>query len=62
MVDKHIPGPTRWILYENRGSIFSFYLTTILDKKPTFEMRGTWDVKDAFMAGPFVTYVFVEDK
>lgn len=31
-----------------------------LDNKFTFETKGTWEIKDRFMAGPFVNYV-VED-
>ena len=38
-----------------------FFFKTIIDNKPTFETKGTWDVKDAFMAGPFINYA-IEDK
>ncbi len=34
---------------------------TILDNRFTFETKGTWEIKDRFMAGPFVNYV-IEDK
>lgn len=27
-----------------------------LDGKPTYESKGTWEVKDSFMGGPFVNY------
>ncbi|MBP2833858.1 DUF4837 family protein [Aquimarina sp. U1-2] len=30
---------------------------TTLDDKFTFETKGTWEIKDRFMAGPFVNYV-----
>ncbi len=33
-----------------------FYETT-LDGRFTFETKGTWEIKDRFMAGPFVNYV-----
>ncbi|WP_062055067.1 DUF4837 family protein [Aquimarina longa] len=33
---------------------------TKLDNKFTFETKGTWEIKDRFMAGPFVNYV-IED-
>ncbi|WP_438710621.1 DUF4837 family protein [Aquimarina muelleri] len=33
---------------------------TTLDNKFTFETKGTWEIKDRFMAGPFVNYV-IED-
>ncbi|WP_025743905.1 DUF4837 family protein [Aquimarina pacifica] len=34
---------------------------TTLDKNFAFETKGTWEVKDRFMAGPFVNYA-IEDK
>ena len=34
---------------------------TIIDNKPAFETRSTWEIKNAFMAGPFVNYA-IEDK
>ncbi|GAA0714230.1 DUF4837 family protein [Aquimarina litoralis] len=30
---------------------------TTLDDKFTFETKGTWEIKDRYMAGPFVNYV-----
>lgn len=33
---------------------------TTLDGRFTFETKGTWEIKDRFMAGPFVNYV-IED-
>ncbi len=32
-----------------------------LDNKFTFETKGTWEVKDRFMAGPFVNYVINDE-
>ncbi len=34
---------------------------TKLDGRFTFETKGTWEIKDRFMAGPFVNYV-IEDE
>ncbi len=36
-------------------------LKTTINKKQAVETRGLWDVKNAFMSGPFVNYV-IEDK
>jgi hypothetical protein len=33
----------------------------IIDNKPAFETRGIWDLKNAFMSGPFINYA-IEDK
>ncbi|MEZ7494599.1 DUF4837 family protein [Leeuwenhoekiella aequorea] len=41
---------------------FAPYLNeTIIDGKKAFEMKGMWEVKGRFMAGPFVNYT-VDDK
>jgi hypothetical protein len=41
---------------------FSPYLgTTIIDGNSTLESRGVWDVKNDFMAGPFINYI-IDDK
>ncbi|KAA1244310.1 DUF4837 family protein [Aquimarina sp. RZ0] len=34
---------------------------TILDNKFAFETKGTWEIKDRYMAGPFVNYV-IDDR
>lgn len=34
---------------------------TIVDNKPTYEVRGLWEMKGFTMAGPFITYA-IEDK
>ncbi|WP_296315335.1 DUF4837 family protein [Winogradskyella sp. UBA3174] len=34
---------------------------TIIDNKPTYEVRGIWEMKGYTMAGPFITYV-IEDE
>jgi hypothetical protein len=34
---------------------------TIIDNKPTYEVRGMWEMKGYTMAGPFITYA-IEDK
>ncbi|NNK88879.1 MAG: DUF4837 family protein, partial [Flavobacteriaceae bacterium] len=38
-----------------------FFSNTIIDNKPTRVTRSTWEVKNAFMAGPFINYI-IEDK
>lgn len=35
--------------------------SVIVDSKPSFETRGIWDLKNAFMSGPFINYA-IEDK
>lgn len=38
-----------------------YLFETKLDDKFTFETKGTWEIKDRYMAGPFVNYI-IEDK
>ena len=38
-----------------------YFFETIIDNKPTFETKGIWDVKNDFMAGPFINYA-IEDE
>lgn len=38
-----------------------YVFDTTIDKKPTIETRGIWDMKNAFMSGPFINFA-IEDK
>ena len=38
-----------------------YVFDTTIDNKPTIETKGIWDMKNAFMAGPFINYA-IEDK
>ena len=38
-----------------------YVFDTTIDGKPTIETKGIWDMKNAFMSGPFINYV-IEDK
>jgi hypothetical protein len=38
-----------------------YVFDTTIDGKPTIETKGIWDMKNAFMSGPFVNYA-IEDK
>jgi hypothetical protein len=57
----HIPGPVK-NSYMITEKAFSPYLgTTTIDGKTVLETRGVWDVKNDFMAGPFINYI-IDDK
>ncbi len=58
---EHIPGPVKnsYMITENNFSPYS--IQTIIDEKYTIETRGVWDVKNDFMAGPFINFV-INDK
>ena len=43
-------------------NVFAPYVKEdIIDNKPALEARGRWDLKNGFMAGPFVNYI-IEDE
>lgn len=52
----HIPGPIEGSYMITEEAYTPFLNQTIIDNKPAFETKSTWEVKDAFMAGPFVNY------
>ena len=37
-----------------------YFSNTILDGKKTFETKGTWELKNDFMTGPFINYAIVD--
>ena len=57
----HIPGPTDGSYMITESAYAPFLAKTIVDNKPAFETRGLWEVKNAFMAGPFINYI-IDDK
>jgi hypothetical protein len=39
------------------------YLSKInLDEKETYETKGTWELKNDFMAGPFINYAIIDEQ
>ena len=58
---KYIPGPLEGSYMITENAYTPFHFETTLDNKPTLETKGLWDVKNAFMSGPFINYA-IEDK
>ncbi|TXD49738.1 DUF4837 family protein [Polaribacter sp. IC073] len=59
--EKYIPGTdpeTMHMITEEAYTPFTSEMT--LDGKKTYETRGKWEVKNDFMAGPFVNYSVVD--
>jgi hypothetical protein len=57
----HIPGPSEG-QYMITEEAFAPYIKEIKFRgRKAFEVKGTWEVKGAFMAGPFFTYVIKDD-
>jgi len=57
----HIEGPLEGSYMATENKYTPFISETIIDNKPAFETKGLWDVKNAFMSGPFINYA-IEDK
>lgn len=58
---KYIEGPVEGSHMSTEIAYTPFHGETILDNKPTLETKGMWQVKNAFMAGPYINYA-IEDK
>ncbi len=57
----HIPGPIEGSYMITEEAYTPYLNTTIIDNKPAFETKSTWEVKDAFMAGPFINYAVKDE-
>ena len=58
---KYIPGPVDGSYMATEMAYAPHVYETIVDNKPTIEVKGLWDVKNQFMSGPFIMYL-IEDK
>lgn len=57
----HIPGPTEGSYMITEKAYAPYLFETEIDGFPAYETRGTWEVKNAFMAGPFVNYAIKDE-
>lgn len=57
---QHIEGPVEGSYMSTEMAYTPFHGETVLDTKPTLETKGMWEVKNAFMAGPYINYA-IED-
>ena len=39
-----------------------YFLQTKIDQKQAFEIKGTWQLKNDFMSGPFINYAIKDTK
>ncbi|WP_203256638.1 DUF4837 family protein [Hyunsoonleella ulvae] len=58
---QYIEGPVEGSYMSTEMAYTPFHGETILDNKPTLETKGMWQVKNAFMAGPYINYA-IEDE
>ncbi|WP_299393682.1 DUF4837 family protein [uncultured Gelidibacter sp.] len=57
----HIPGPVEGSYMITEEAYTPYLYETKIDGKLAYETKGIWDVKNAFMSGPFINYA-IEDK
>lgn len=56
-----IPGPVDDSFMITEEAYAPYLFETEIDGKFAYETRGTWEVKGAFMAGPFVNYAIKDE-
>ncbi|MFC5194217.1 MULTISPECIES: DUF4837 family protein [Bizionia] len=59
--EKHIPGPLDGSFMITENKYTPFLAKTTINDKLAYETRGIWDVKNAFMSGPFVNYIIDDE-
>ena len=52
----HIPGPLEGSYMITEEAYAPYLFDSEVDGKFAYETKGTWEVKNAFMAGPFINY------
>ncbi len=58
---QYIEGPVEGSYLVTENAYTPFHNQVVLDSKLALETKGIWDVKNAFMGGPFISYA-IEDK
>ncbi len=58
---QHIPGPVDGSYMITEKAYTPFMNKTSIDDKETFETKSTWEVQNAFMAGPFLNYAIKDE-
>ncbi|MCT4700150.1 DUF4837 family protein [Tenacibaculum haliotis] len=59
---KHIPGSKEGMYMITEQAYTPFTFDAELDGKKAYETRGKWEVKNDFMAGPFINYTIIDKK
>ena len=59
---KYIPGSKEGMYMITEKAYTPFTFDATIDGKKAYETRGKWEVKDDFMAGPFLNYTVIDEK
>lgn len=57
---KYIPGSREGMYMITEAAYTPHTFDAIIDNKKAFETRGKWEVKNDFMAGPFLNYTVID--
>ncbi|MBL4605188.1 MAG: DUF4837 family protein [Flavobacteriaceae bacterium] len=60
--EKYIPGSKEGMYMITEAAYTPFTVATEILGNKTYETRGKWEVKNDFMAGPFLNYAIVDKK
>jgi hypothetical protein len=60
--EKFIPGSREGMYMITEKAYTPFTYETQIDNKKAYETRGKWEVKNDFMAGPFLNYTILDKK
>ncbi len=60
--EKFIPGSREGMYMITEQAYTPFIYETTIDGKKAYETRGKWEVKNDFMAGPFLNYTILDKK
>ena len=58
----HIPGPIEGTYMITEEAYTPAISKTLIGERNAYETRSTWQVKNAFMAGPFLNYVIKDEQ
>jgi hypothetical protein len=58
--EKYIPGSKEGMYMITEAAYTPFTIETEIEEKMAYETRGKWEVKNDFMAGPFLNYAIVD--
>ena len=59
---KHIPGSKEGMYMITEAAYTPSTISTKILGKNAYETRGKWEVKNDFMAGPFLNYAIIDEK
>lgn len=60
--EKYIPGPEKGSHMVTEKSYAPFLYNSTISGKKAFLTKGTWEVKDVWMAGPFINYAVRDEE